>query len=184
MGRTKKLNVSDWNSYLATSSKYLFRYALATNENAPGVRHLFKIGDTNSSQPWTCLTCQPRIDPNITYGFYLDFANETLINNSLLVDYVCDFNNIIFSKNYKYYIQECLGPNIPVVFLVESATNTRLAVLDSSIKLRKKVKSFSAPQIKTIQVEIEDGYKAQVRLYLPPILREYEEVTFPLILLV
>ncbi|XP_063919511.1 inactive dipeptidyl peptidase 10 isoform X1 [Zophobas morio] len=159
-------------------------YALATNENAPGVRHLFKIGDTNSSQPWTCMTCQPRIDPNVTYFFYPDFMNESMINDSLLVNYACDFNNVIFSKNYKYYIQECLGPNIPVVFLVETATNTRLAVLDGSIKLRNKVKDLSSPQIKTIQVEIEDGYKAQVRLYLPPVLREYEEVTFPLILLV
>lgn len=110
--------------------------------------------------------------------------NESMINDSLLVNYACDFNNVIFSKNYKYYIQECLGPNIPVVFLVETATNTRLAVLDGSIKLRNKVKDLSSPQIKTIQVEIEDGYKAQVRLYLPPVLREYEEVTFPLILLV
>ncbi|XP_015837624.1 inactive dipeptidyl peptidase 10 isoform X3 [Tribolium castaneum] len=159
-------------------------YALATNENAPGVRHLFKIGDTNSSQQWTCMTCQPRIDPNVTYVYFQDNMNETMINNSLLGNYACDFNNIIFSKNYKYYIQECLGPNIPVVFLVETATNTRLAVLDASVKLTRKVKNLSAPQIKTIQVEIEDGYRAQVRLYLPPILREYEEVTFPLILLV
>ncbi|XP_044263451.1 inactive dipeptidyl peptidase 10 isoform X3 [Tribolium madens] len=159
-------------------------YALATNENAPGVRHLFKIGDTNSSQQWTCMTCQPRIDPNMTYVYFQDYMNETMINNSLLVNYACDFNNIIFSKNYKYYIQECLGPNIPVVFLVETATNTRLAVLDAGVKLKRKVKNLSAPQIKTIQVEIEDGYRAQVRLYLPPILREYEEVTFPLILLV
>lgn len=120
----------------------------------------------------------------MTYYFYPDYMNETMINTSLLVDYICDYNNVIFSKTYKYYIQECLGPKIPVVFLAETATNARLAVLDAAIKLRKKIKSMSAPQVKTIQVEIEFGYKAQVRLYLPPALREYEEVSFPMILLV
>lgn len=129
------------------------------------------------------MTCEPKIDPNMTFFYYQDYINETIINSSLLVNYPCDFNNVIFSKNYKYYIQECLGPNIPVVFLVETATNIRLAVLDGSEGLRTKIESISAPQIKTIQVEIEFGYKAQVRLYLPPVLREYEEITFPLILI-
>lgn len=130
------------------------------------------------------MTCEPKIDFNTTALYYQDYFNETVVNTSLLANYECDYNDVMFSKSYKYYIQECLGPNIPVVFLVETSTNTRLAVLDNSAKLRKKMKNMSGPQIKTIQVEIEFGYKAQVRLYLPPILREYEEVTFPLILLV
>lgn len=77
-----------------------------------------------------------------------------------------------------------MGPDIPVVFLVETATNIRLAVLDSGQTMRSKVRALSKPQIKKFQVEIEAGYKAQVRLFFPPILREYEEVAFPMILLV
>uniref|UniRef100_A0AAR5P3N3 Venom dipeptidyl peptidase 4 n=1 Tax=Dendroctonus ponderosae TaxID=77166 RepID=A0AAR5P3N3_DENPD len=46
------------------------------------------------------------------------------------------------------------------------------------------MKRFSKPQMKHITVEMEFGYKAQVRMYLPAILREYEDTTFPLVLLV
>lgn len=162
----------------------IFSYAIATNENQPGVRHLFKIGDTNSSQPWTCLTCQPKLlDLNMTF-YDPEYANETILNNTLLADYKCDYNNIVFSNSFRYYIQECQGPDVPVIFLVETATNLRLAVLDAAIPLRKRVDILSAPQIKTIQVEIEYGYKAQVKLFLPSVLREYEDVAFPMILLV
>jgi len=37
-------------------------------------------------------------------------------------------------------------------------------------------------QVKTIKVLVNGGYHAQVRLHLPPGLREDEEMTFPLIL--
>lgn len=77
----------------------IFRYAIATNENMPGVRHLFKIGDTNSSQPWTCLTCQPKLDFNTT--FYDPDINETILNSTMLADYKCEYNNVIFSHSYR-----------------------------------------------------------------------------------
>lgn len=102
----------------------------------------------------------------------------------MLAHYNCEFNNVIFSLTYKYYVQECLGPSVPVLFLVETATNVRLAVLNNARTLRNIVAYISAPQVKNIQVEIEDGYRAQVRLFLPPVLREYEDVTFPMILIV
>lgn len=46
----------------------------------------------------------------------------------------------------------------------------------------KQVQSCVFPQVKTIKVLVEGGYHAQVRLHLPPGLREDEEMTFPLIL--
>lgn len=76
-----------------------------------------------------------------------------------------------------------MGPDIPVVFLVETATNSRLAVLDSGQTLRNKIQVLSTPQIRKFQVEIEAGYKAQVRLHFPPVLREYEDVAFPMIVI-
>lgn len=70
-------------------------------ENHPGVRHLFKIGDTNSSQPWTCMTCQPKLDYNLTYVSDTEAINETLLNVTLLSHYACDFNNAIFSSSFR-----------------------------------------------------------------------------------
>lgn len=159
-------------------------YAIATNEENPGVRHLFKIGDTNSTQAWTCMTCQPKIDLNMT--MFEDLTNETLLNDTMFMNYRCDYNNIIFSSNYRYYVHECLGPNVPVVFLVETSTNYRLIVLDAASSLRNKVRNLSMPKIKKFQVDIDErgAYKAQVKLHLPPVLREYEDVAFPLILII
>jgi inactive dipeptidyl peptidase 10 len=37
-------------------------------------------------------------------------------------------------------------------------------------------------QVRMFEVEVDGGYTAQVRLYLPPGLREYEEMQFPLVL--
>uniref|UniRef100_A0A6P7GH46 Venom dipeptidyl peptidase 4 n=1 Tax=Diabrotica virgifera virgifera TaxID=50390 RepID=A0A6P7GH46_DIAVI len=165
---------------LAWDEENSYIYAIGTIENSPGVRHLIRITDQSSPQ-WFCMTCRPEVDQNSTFS---ESQNETTINNSLWLDYPCDYNNVIFSKNYNYYIQECLGPEIPIVLLVKTSTNTRRVILDTSFKLRKKVRKLSPPQTKTISVEIEYGFKAQVRLYLPGILREYEDITFPIVLLV
>ncbi|XP_074026829.1 inactive dipeptidyl peptidase 10 isoform X3 [Leptinotarsa decemlineata] len=154
-------------------------YAIGTTENSPGVRHLIRIIDKESSPEWMCMTCR-QDDANSTN----ETTNDSMIKNSLWLDYPCDYNNVIFSKFYKYYIQECLGPEIPIVFLVKTSSNTRRVILDTSYKLRKRVRKFSLPTMKSFSVEIEYGFRAQVRLFLPAILREYEEVTFPLILLV
>ncbi|CAH1184994.1 unnamed protein product [Phyllotreta striolata] len=155
-------------------------YAIGTTDNSPGVRHLIRIAD-RSPTTWSCLTCRPEVDLNSTSA---DGQNETAINNSLWLDYPCDYNAVAFSRGYKYYVQECLGPEIPIVLLVRTSSNARRAILDTSFKLRKKVRRLSAPRTKTISVEIEYGFKAQVRLYLPGILREYEDVAFPIVLLV
>lgn len=132
------------------------------------------------------MTCQPKIDFNIT-SFDGDLMNDTLLNDTMLLYYKCDYNNVFFSRNFRYYVQECLGPDIPVLFLVETATNYRMVILDSSSSLRNRVRNLSKPRIKKFHVDIDDRdetYKAQVMLHLPPVLREYEDVAFPLILIV
>ncbi|XP_018579653.1 inactive dipeptidyl peptidase 10 [Anoplophora glabripennis] len=166
---------------LAWDEENHYIYAIGTIDNTPAVRHLVRITNRNSTSEWMCMTCRPEIDANVTFT---ENMNETMISNSLWLDYPCDYNNVIFSRNFKFYIQECLGPEIPIVLLVKTSSNARRVVLDTSFKLRRKVRKLSPPQVKTISVEIEFGYKAQVRLYLPGGLREYEDVTFPLILLV
>ncbi|CAH1126725.1 unnamed protein product [Ceutorhynchus assimilis] len=166
---------------LAWDEEFSFIYALGTIEQMPGVRHLLKITDRNSLPDWECLTCMSKIDKNRTE--LLNF-NETVLNENLWLNYRCDYNKIIFSKNFSYFIQECLGPEVPIVILARTFPYCRILILDSSAKLRRRVKRISPPQEKCISVEIEFGYKAQVRLYLPAILREYEDTTFPLVLLV
>lgn len=81
-----------------------------------------------------------------------------------------------------FIVQECLGPESPSVYLAEALSNFRVAILNTGNQLRDRVAALAAPQIKTFQVEIQDGYHAQVRLYLPPGLRDFDEMPFPLVL--
>lgn len=120
-------------------------YAMATGETDPAQRHLYKIGDTNSSQPWTCITC--------VMDDFNDTTNMTKNSNaSMPVPQRCNYNRITFSQNYRFYVQECLGPDIPTVYLVETATNYRIAELDASLGLQKRVEALAVPQIKRIGV--------------------------------
>ncbi|KAG5863432.1 Inactive dipeptidyl peptidase 10, partial [Gonioctena quinquepunctata] len=144
---------------LAWDEENYMIYAIGTTENSPEVRHLIRITDKDTFPEWMCMTCRQE-DSNLTSS---ETTDDSMINNSLWLDYPCDFNNVIFSKFYKFYIQECLGPEIPIVFLVKTSSNTRRAILDTSFKLRKRSTSEAVSS---------------------PILREYEDVTFPLILLV
>ncbi|XP_031634021.1 dipeptidyl aminopeptidase-like protein 6 isoform X2 [Contarinia nasturtii] len=94
----------------------------------------------------------------------------------------CLFNKIYFSKNFSHYVQECLGPDTPSTYLVETATNTKVALLNGGDALRKRIREVAAPQVRTFSVEIRHGFLAQVRLFLPPGMKEDEEIAFPLIL--
>lgn len=94
----------------------------------------------------------------------------------------CLYNKIYFSADFSYYVQECLGPDSPSVYLVETKSNTKVFVLNSGDNLRHRLDQLALPQIRTFSVEIRHGFHAQVRLFLPPGMREDEEVAFPLIL--
>ncbi|EEB12760.1 dipeptidyl-peptidase, putative [Pediculus humanus corporis] len=161
----------------------------------PGSRHLFKTGDRHSShRSWDCLTCfygnrtsfyNKKIYNNISVinGFYKNF----LVNVTLSEDdsnFQCLYSNVYFNSVYnpKYYVLDCLGPEVPSVFIFDVSTNSMLAVLDANSELRSIFQAMAVPQIRKFQVELESGYHAQVKLLLPPGLREYEDISFPLIL--
>lgn len=46
---------------------------------------------------------------------------------------------------------------------------------------QEKVSRLALPQIKTFPVQISGGYNAQVRLHLPPGLREEEITRYPMV---
>lgn len=94
----------------------------------------------------------------------------------------CLYNKVYFSRNFSYYVQECLGPEAPSIYLVETASNTKVALLNGGDTLRKSVSQLAKPQIRTFSVEIRHGFLAQVRLLLPPGMKEDEEIAFPLVL--
>lgn len=94
----------------------------------------------------------------------------------------CLFNKIHFSRDFSYYVQECLGPETPSVYLVETSSMAKIKVLHNGDLLRSRLAQLAIPQIRTVSVEIRHGFHAQVRLFLPPGMKEEEEVAFPLII--
>lgn len=168
-------------------------YFMATPKLKPGQRHLYRISLTlnvtktpnrifvSSTLPM-CMTCDNgphtfKLLSNLTGGN----ASENF--DSIIGDIPnnCLFNRCYFSKDYSYYVQECLGPDTPSIYLVETSTMSKVLVLHSGDLLRNRLALLATPQIRTVSVEIRHGFHAQVRLFLPPGMKEEEEVAFPLI---
>ncbi|EDW76193.2 uncharacterized protein Dwil_GK14793 [Drosophila willistoni] len=57
-----------------------------------------------------------------------------------------------------------------------------LFTVQNNTRLKEKLAKTALPQVKTFPVMISGGYHAQVRLYLPPVLREDEITRYPTIL--
>lgn len=148
-------------------------YFMATPKLKPGQRHLYKISLTlnvtktpnrifvSSTLPM-CMTCD-----NGAHTFKLlsnsssGNASENFDSNIGDIPNNCLFNQCYFSKDYSYYIQECLGPATPSIYLVETSTMSKIVVLNSGELLRTRLSQLAIPQIRTVSVEIRHGFHAQ-----------------------
>ncbi|GFG28703.1 hypothetical protein Cfor_02278, partial [Coptotermes formosanus] len=95
----------------------------------------------------------------------------------------CQYHNVVFSPGLLYYALECLGPGVPTVqlYATRGTTPKLLATLQNNTQLIEKASKMALPQVKTFPVQISGGYTAQVRLHLPPGLREEEITRYPLV---
>ncbi|XP_017851736.1 inactive dipeptidyl peptidase 10 isoform X2 [Drosophila busckii] len=197
MGRFEVTEIVGWDEL------HELVYFMAAPEKRPGERHLYRISlklnvtESNrtyitSSQP-VCLTCD---NTESTYRLHRAHSNwqrgnerwEDVVSRLEPDDCIydipknCLYNRIQFSRDYSYYVQECLGPEAPSVYLVQTTTNQKIYVLNAGDLLRHRLSQLAIPQMRTFSVEIRHGFHAQVRLFLPPGMREEEEVAFPLVL--
>lgn len=96
----------------------------------------------------------------------------------------CLFHNAIFSpSSASYFVLECLGPGVPTNALYKASLPLPRMILhlQNNTRLKEKVEKMAMPQIKIFPVQISGGYLAQVRLFLPPGLREEEITRYPLV---
>ncbi|XP_066142591.1 inactive dipeptidyl peptidase 10 [Euwallacea fornicatus] len=98
-------------------------------------------------------------------------------------DLPCLYHNAVFSPNSQYFVLECLGPGVPTTRLFRTVMPKPkpLLWLQNNTLLKEKVSKMAMPQIKTFPVQISGGYRAHVRLFLPPGLREDEITRYPLV---
>lgn len=193
MGRYETTEIIGWDEPKETV------YFMATPLLTPGQRHLYRLHlklnnthNTNriyvtSTEP-ECLTCNNQPNSYQLQSMYYDndidkdSTNTTDPTVPYKIPNNCAYNKIYFSKSYSYYVQECLGPDSPSVYLVETSTNLKRLVLNDGNLLRNRLNQLALPQIRTFNVEIRHGFQAHVRLFLPPGMKEEEEIAFPLIL--
>jgi inactive dipeptidyl peptidase 10 len=169
----------------------------------------FQLLDSTSSdvniRPKTpvCLTCDNSIstyDMNNTYNlnsFIREYNRSEKdlfvhVNNMIgknkeptesdIIPNNCLYNRVKMSTEFSFYVLECLGPDTPSVYLVDSSLAKKIFIIHTGAELAENVLELALPQVKTFSVEIRDGFHAQVRLLLPPMAKEDEEVSFPLIL--
>ncbi|XP_014215068.1 inactive dipeptidyl peptidase 10-like [Copidosoma floridanum] len=95
----------------------------------------------------------------------------------------CQYFDAIFSPRLEYFILQCLGPTIPSVSVFKASLPVPHfhILLQNNTILKEKIASTAFPQIKMFPVQVSGGYNAQVKLYLPPGLREDEITQYPLI---
>ncbi|XP_034241938.1 venom dipeptidyl peptidase 4 [Thrips palmi] len=106
----------------------------------------------------------------------------------------CLYHNAVFSPRLSFFVLECKGPGIPNARLFstrsvkgahnhtdDEATPLYLSTLQNNTRLQEQAWRMALPQVKTFPVQISGGYYAQVRLHLPPGLREEEITRYPLV---
>ncbi|VEN54444.1 unnamed protein product, partial [Callosobruchus maculatus] len=95
----------------------------------------------------------------------------------------CLYHNALFSPNSQHYVLECLGPGVPTVSLWKASMPRprHLLWMQNNTAVRNKLETMALPQVKTFSVVVSGGFPAQVRLHLPPGLREDEITRYPLV---
>ena len=167
-----------WNissNYLATIPKHCpnpspdlficFRYFIAFPVGKTFEQHLYRVGDWNSDdfKATYCLTCN----------------NSASLNETR---HPCLYNSAKFSPSFKYYVHECLGPEVPSTNLRLTSDNSFLDLLQGNAAVNEKLKMLAQPKLKTFKVLLNTGDSAFVRFYIPPGFRENRKQKYPLIL--
>lgn len=100
----------------------------------------------------------------------------------------CQFFTATFAPNSnEFALIECLGPVIPfsAIYRIQvdptKSPTQVLYYLQNNTALAERISKVALPQVRSFPVMISGGYHAQVRLFLPPGLREDEITRYPMV---
>lgn len=173
---------------LGYDKQHDFIYFMAAPERMPGQRQLYRANLTldesielmsmNAKNVLVnCISCE---DSYYSSFSYFKAPNETSTHFDIPNN--CLYNKIYFNSDYTYYVQECLGPESPSSYIVNTITGKKIFILDNGNYLRDMLIDFAKPQIMTFSVQIKYDFNAQVKLFLPPGIKEEDDMLLPLIL--
>jgi dipeptidyl-peptidase-4 len=79
----------------------------------------------------------------------------------------CTYSNAVFSNDFSYYAMICNGPSLPYSKLFKTEGVTELYSWEENADTREKLEAYEKINIIYDRIEVADGFKAIVKLYLP-----------------
>uniref|UniRef100_A0A6I8QKT8 Dipeptidyl-peptidase 4 n=1 Tax=Xenopus tropicalis TaxID=8364 RepID=A0A6I8QKT8_XENTR len=126
--------------YLVTNEAIY--YSSNEYEEAPGRRHIYRIGLQGPQREKQCITCNVRRER-------------------------CQYYTARFSHKAKYYTLYCYGPGIPIVTLHEGFTNKEIQILEDNSNLEATLRNFQMPSEKIGKI-VQNDKTFWYKMTLPP----------------
>ena len=150
----------------------------------PDVRHVFRVQDASTHNDTTpvsseCLSCN---SSSIVTSTAAAESNQSHDDNTV---FVCQYARASMSKDFSYYVLDCLGPTVPYSLLFSLPNNQLVKILDTNDDVKDMMNMLAQPKVKFMSYDDvleEASASARVKLLIPPGFREEEQYTFPLVL--
>jgi len=120
-------------------------YYKGTGVNRPSERHIY-VTSVSDPSDFMCISCKQENK----------YAQR------------CLWNDAKFSVDGTYWVWTCQGPEtVPLVRIMNTITNEILYTWEENDELHNKLMQKALPSQMDLMVEVEGGFKAQVRILLP-----------------
>ncbi|XP_021959118.1 dipeptidyl peptidase 4 isoform X2 [Folsomia candida] len=112
----------------------------------PSERHAYYVALSGPNLTPQCFTCALR------NGF----------------DEECHSHSVSLSANFKFYMHTCRGPGVPEVTTRFTSNHTVAHTWNNNAAVRARLETKLLPSVTEMEVDVAGGFKAKVRLLLPP----------------
>ncbi|XP_043250210.1 venom dipeptidyl peptidase 4-like isoform X2 [Colletes gigas] len=123
-----------------------YLYYLATTEKESAVQHLYRISMRGADRKPKCLSCS--------------IVRETDRSR-------CLYNTAKFSTDHSHYVLTCAGPGVPDI-AIYNRESSKLVTWESNEAVSEIIAEKLQPVVHRYNVPIPGGFKARVRLLIPP----------------
>ncbi|XP_055869674.1 dipeptidyl peptidase 4-like isoform X3 [Biomphalaria glabrata] len=122
----------------------------------------------------------PYTDARHMHFFGVNVKDKSIRSLTHNVDNQCQYNEVLMSDTFEYYIQECLGPGIPRYSLM-SIDGHEVERLENNTEFATAIAKKAMPIIQYHQIELKTGDKIWGKLLLPPTWKAEEITMYPLV---
>jgi len=123
-------------------------FLMGTDPDSPGARHLYTAA--SDGETITCVTCELQTSRG-------EF---------------CQRSSVLPNWSFSHYVHSCLGQGVPDVVLRKTSDHSIVFNLEDNALLNEKLEGKALPTRVDTFVDLPDGFRAPVKLLLPPHMEE------------